>query len=77
MAENRLAGSIGWRKSRSMKLTHQYKSGGAGGGRISDRVRAGSEDWDNRSKSFIDKGVKARARTSVADMLLLKRSGML
>src|SRR3954464_15262906 len=43
-AENKLGGSTGWRQSRSMKLSHQFKSGGTGGKRVSDKVGAGSED---------------------------------
>ncbi|TVY43965.1 hypothetical protein LSUB1_G001365 [Lachnellula subtilissima] len=68
-AENRLGGSIGWRQSRSMKLSHQFKSGGTGGKRISDTVGAGSEDWDENAKALIPKDVRERAKLSVGDML--------
>ncbi|CAD6448851.1 83eb6286-febd-4979-aea5-cad02acdcf12 [Sclerotinia trifoliorum] len=71
-AENKLAGSTGWRESRATKLRHQFKSGGTGDKRISDRVGAGSEDWDEKAKALIPKEVKARARQSVSDMLVGK-----
>lgn len=73
-AENRLGGSIGWRQSRTMKLSHQFKSGGTGGRRISDRVGAGSEDWDEKAKALIPKDVRERAKLSVEDMLMGKGS---
>jgi hypothetical protein len=69
-AENKLSGSTGWRQSRSMKLSHQFKSGGTGGERISDKVGAGSEDWDEEAKALIPKEVRARAEMSVRDMLV-------
>lgn len=76
-AENTLGGSTGWRQSRSMKLSHQFKSGGTGGKRISDKVGAGSEDWDEKAKALIPKDVRARAELSVGDMLVGKNnSGM-
>ncbi|TVY21720.1 hypothetical protein LARI1_G000400 [Lachnellula arida] len=68
-AENRLGGSTGWRQSRSMKLSHQFKSGGTGGKRISDTVGAGSEDWDENAKALIPRDVRERAKISVGDML--------
>jgi hypothetical protein len=52
-----------------MKLSHQFKSGGTGGKRISDQVGAGSENWDNKAKALIPKAVRERAKVSVADML--------
>jgi hypothetical protein len=72
-AENKIAASAGWRQSRSMKLSHQFQSGGTGGERISDAVGAGSEDWDEKAKALIPKDVRARAELSVADMLVGKR----
>lgn len=69
-AENRLGGSIGWRESRAMKLSHQFKSAGTGGKRISDLVGAGSKDWDEKAKAMIPAAVKARASLSVEDMLV-------
>jgi hypothetical protein len=74
-AENRLGGSIGWRESRTMKLSHQFKSGGTGGRRISDQVGAGSEDWDEKAKTLIPRDIRERAKPSVEDMLAGK--GML
>ncbi|PMD27392.1 hypothetical protein NA56DRAFT_561796 [Hyaloscypha hepaticicola] len=68
-AENRLGGSIGWRQSRSSKLSYQFKSGGTGGPRISDQVGAGSENWDEKAKALIPKDVRERAKVSVQDML--------
>lgn len=71
-AENKLGGSTGWRQSRSMKLSHQFKSGGTGGKRISDEVGAGSEDWDEKAKALIPKDVRERAKLSIKDMLVGK-----
>ncbi|KAF7858772.1 uncharacterized protein EAF02_011096 [Botrytis sinoallii] len=71
-AENKIGGSTGWRESRASKLGHQFKSGGTGGKRISDKVGAGSEDWDEKANALIPKEVKARARRSVSDMLVGK-----
>jgi hypothetical protein len=60
-----------------MKLSHQFKSGGTGGKRISDTVGAGSEDWDEKAKALIPKDVRERAKVSVEDMLMgQKMSGM-
>jgi hypothetical protein len=70
--ENKLGGSTGWRQSRSMKLSHQFKSGGTGGKRISDQVGAGSEDWGEKAKALIPKAVRERAKTTVGDMLVGK-----
>jgi hypothetical protein len=72
-AENKIGASAGWRQSRSMKLSHQFQSGGTGGKRILDAVGAGSEDWDEKAKALIPKDVRARAELSVADMLVGKR----
>jgi hypothetical protein len=78
-AENPLGGSTGWRQSRSMKLSHQFKNGSTGGKRISDQVGAGSVDWDERAKALIPKEVRERARASVKDILLgnAKSNGLL
>src|ERR1700709_1152088 len=73
-AENRLGGSTGWRQSRTMKLSYQFKSGGTGGKRISDKVGAGSGNWDENAKALIPKDVRARANISVGDMLAEKGS---
>jgi len=72
-AENRLGGSTGWRQSRTMKLSYQFKSGGTGGKRVSDQVGAGSEDWDEKAKALIPKDVRARAELSIEDMLVGKK----
>ena len=71
-AENRLGGSTGWRQSRNTKLSHQFKSGGTGGKRISDQVGAGSEDWDENLKAIVPKHVRERAKNGVGDMLVGK-----
>jgi hypothetical protein len=71
-AENRLGSSTGWRQSRTMKLSHQFSSGGGGGKRVSDRVGAGSEDWDEISKAVIPKEVRSRAKYDITDMLMLQ-----
>jgi hypothetical protein len=55
-----------------MKLSHQFKSGGTGGKRISDKVGAGSEDWEEKTKTLIPKDVRERAKLSVEDMLVGK-----
>ncbi len=68
-AENRLGGSTGWRQSRTSKLSHQFKSGGTGGKRVSDQVGAGSDDWDEKAKAPIPKHVRERAKVSIGDML--------
>lgn len=76
-AENRLNSSVGWRHSRSMKLSHQFKSAATGGRGISDRVGAGSGDWDETTNFLIPKDVKAQARISVANMLVSKKHRIL
>jgi len=73
-AENRLGGSTGWRQSRSMKLSHQFKSGETGGKRISDTIGAGSKDWDEKAKAMIPQAVRERARYNVHDMLVESQS---
>lgn len=69
-AENRLGASTGWRASRNAKLQAQFR-GGAGGGpaRVADTVGAGSPDWDPKLQAVVPPELRARARTSVADML--------
>ncbi|RYP92995.1 hypothetical protein DL770_000869 [Monosporascus sp. CRB-9-2] len=68
-AENRLAASTGWRDSRNSKLMSQFRDGAGGGRRVSDKVGAGSKDWDPKAKALIAPEMRARARNSVADML--------
>ena len=74
-AENRLGGSTGWRNSRNMKLSSQFKSAGTGGKRISDQVGAGSEDWDEKVKALIPREVRMGAKRNIRDMLVIGRSG--
>lgn len=75
-AENSLGGSTGWRQSRSMKLSRQFRSGGSGGDKhVSDLVGAGSKDWDEKAKALITPEVRQRARVSVGDMLTGKSAG--
>ncbi|KAM7198025.1 hypothetical protein V8F33_005292 [Rhypophila sp. PSN 637] len=62
-------GPQGWRESRVAKLQSQFRAGHSGGERISDRVGAGSDDFDERSRTLIPKELRARAMNSVADML--------
>ncbi|KAI1344750.1 hypothetical protein F5Y15DRAFT_3556 [Xylariaceae sp. FL0016] len=68
-AENRLGGSTGWRDSRNTKLMSQYKGGAGGGKRVSDTVGAGSEHWDPKLKALVPPELRARAESSVSDML--------
>ncbi|RYP57277.1 hypothetical protein DL769_009590 [Monosporascus sp. CRB-8-3] len=67
--ENRLAASTGWRDSRNTKLMSQFQGGAGGGRRVSDKVGAGSKDWDPKAKALVTPEIRARARNSVADML--------
>ena len=76
-AENRFSSSTGWRQSRSMKLSNQLKSGATGGKRISDLVGTRSENWDDKTKALIPNDVRARARVSVVDMLVSKKTRLL
>lgn len=66
-AESR--GPQGWRESRNMKMNSQFRAGNSGGPVISDTVGAGSDDFDERLGMLMPKHVRARARSSVADML--------
>lgn len=68
-AENRLGGSTGWRDSRSAKLQSQFKGGAQGGKRMSDAVGAGSQDWDPKIQAIVPPELRARAKSSVMDML--------
>lgn len=76
-AENRISCSVGWRQSRSYKLSHQLRSGSTGGERVADQVGSGSEDWDEEAKALVPKEMRTRARVSVADMLMSKGTGTL
>jgi hypothetical protein len=60
-----------------MKLSNQLKSRATGGKRISDLVGSGSENWDQKAKALIPRDEGARARVSVADMLISKGPRML
>ncbi|KAI1465999.1 uncharacterized protein F4812DRAFT_92435 [Daldinia caldariorum] len=68
-AENHLGRSTGWRQSRNLKLTSQFRGGPGGGSRVSDTVGAGSEDWDPKLKALVTPELRSRARCSVRDML--------
>ncbi|KAI1778333.1 hypothetical protein F4818DRAFT_297922 [Hypoxylon cercidicola] len=68
-AENHLGRSTGWRQSRNMKLTSQFKGGPGGGNRLSDTVGAGSKDWDPRMQALVTPELRSRAKSSVMDML--------
>lgn len=62
-------GPQGWRDNRTWKLQNQLAGGHSGGDRLSDRVGAGSEDFDEQRQILIPKEVRARAENSVMDML--------
>lgn len=68
-AENRLAASTGWRESRNTKLQSQFRGGATGGERMSDTAGAGARDFDARTGALITPEARARARSSVMDML--------
>ncbi|KAK8114206.1 DNA repair protein REV1 [Apiospora kogelbergensis] len=65
-AENRLGASTGWRDSRNVKLHSQFCGDAK---RVSDAVGAGASDLDPRLKAVMPPELRARARSSVADML--------
>ncbi|KAI2473275.1 hypothetical protein F4781DRAFT_381229 [Annulohypoxylon bovei var. microspora] len=69
-ADNHLGRSTGWRQSRNLKLTGQFKGGSGGGQRVSDTVGAGSKDWDPKLKALVTPELQARANCSVVDMLV-------
>lgn len=62
-------GPQGWRDNRTWKLQNQLAGGHSGGDRLSDRVGAGSEDFDEQRGVLVPKEVRARAANSVMDML--------
>jgi len=62
-------GPQGWRDSRTWKLQNQLAGSHSGGNRLSDRVGAGSEDFDEQRQVLIPKEVRAGATNSVMDML--------
>lgn len=62
-------GPQGWRDNRTWKLQNQLAGGHSGGDRLSDRVGAGSEDFDEQRQVLVPKEVRARAANSVMDML--------
>ncbi|KAI0144021.1 hypothetical protein F4776DRAFT_452747 [Hypoxylon sp. NC0597] len=68
-AENHLGRSTGWRQSRNLKLTSQFKGGRGGGLRVSDTVGAGSKDWDPKLNALVTPELRSRAKCSVMDML--------
>ncbi|KAI1140386.1 hypothetical protein F5Y05DRAFT_378210 [Hypoxylon sp. FL0543] len=68
-AENHLARTTGWRQSRNLKLTSQFKGGPGGGERVSDTVGSGSKDWDPKLNALVPPELRSRAKRSVMDML--------
>ncbi|KAK6950861.1 hypothetical protein Daesc_007389 [Daldinia eschscholtzii] len=68
-AENHLGRSTGWRQSRNLKLTSQFRGGPGGGSRVSDTVGAGSKHWDPNLKALVTPELRSRAKCSVRDML--------
>ncbi|KAF3058480.1 hypothetical protein GL218_05740 [Daldinia childiae] len=68
-AENHLGRSTGWRQSRNLKLTSQFKGGPGGGSRVSDTVGTGSKYWDPKLKALVTPELRSRAKCSVRDML--------
>ncbi|KAI5860181.1 hypothetical protein GGS23DRAFT_238073 [Durotheca rogersii] len=69
-ADNPLGRSMGWRHSRNLKLTSQFKGGPGGGQRVSDTVGQGSKDWDPAMRTLITPELRSRAQRSVMDMLV-------
>ncbi|KAI7788216.1 hypothetical protein LA080_012282 [Diaporthe eres] len=57
-------GPQGWRDNRTWKLQNQLAGGHSGGDRLSDRVGAGSEDYDEQRQVLIPKEIRARAANS-------------
>lgn len=75
-AEVRLPIVTGWRQSRSLKLSHQLKSGGTGGKRIFDTAGRRSNNRDEKAEALIPTDVGARAQCSVMDMLSENGKGL-
>jgi hypothetical protein len=69
-AENRLGASTGWRDSRGRKLQAQFRGGASGGARVHDTVGAGALGYDAKTGVLVTPEARARARSSVADMLV-------
>lgn len=74
-SESRLPVVTGWRESRSMKLSHQLKSGGTGGIRVFDNVERGFGNWD-KAKTLGPADIKSKSQCSVVDMMKGKEPGM-
>ncbi|KAI6711261.1 hypothetical protein JHW43_006171 [Diplocarpon mali] len=72
-AENALGHSTGWRQSRNLKLSYQFKSGVTGGHRISDQVGVGSKDWEEKAKALISNEVRESAGVRVAGRVTRER----
>ncbi|KAK4144230.1 uncharacterized protein C8A04DRAFT_36864 [Dichotomopilus funicola] len=62
-------GPQGWRESRNLKMSSQFRAGNSGGERVSDTVGVGSEDFDERIGMLVPKDVRVRAKKSVVGML--------
>ncbi|KAI5210006.1 hypothetical protein E4T39_00586 [Aureobasidium subglaciale] len=81
-ADNRLAGSISWRESRSLKLSNQFGGGASGGARVADSVGAGSEDFgrdgrlENGDWAKGAPGLRGRGQISVVEAFRVKKVGV-
>lgn len=71
-AENRLSTSIGWRESRSMRLSHQFKSRVGERRQISDQGVVRSDSNDKKREGQISEDGKTQATVGVADIFLSK-----
>lgn len=75
-AETRLPITTGWRQSRSIKLSHQFKSGSEEGGRIFDAMEKGSDIRDVKGKFPTSGDIGAGAQCGVVDRLNGKSRGL-
>ncbi|KAI9676491.1 MAG: hypothetical protein M1817_000649 [Caeruleum heppii] len=81
-AENRLAGSTGWRDSRTNKLAYQFRGGRGGGRRIADAVGGGIQEperipgWQSVGEMLNAKEVKGDVRTTVTVQTVLRGEGL-
>ncbi|THW72351.1 hypothetical protein D6D19_06588 [Aureobasidium pullulans] len=81
-ADNSLAGSTGWRESRSLKLSNQFGAGASGGARLADTVGAGSENFGkdgrlaNGSWTKGAPGLRNRSQISVVEAFRVKKVGV-
>lgn len=75
-SEARLPVATGWRQSRSMRLSHQFKSEGTAEAKKFDEVGRGPENWHLKSKVQIPVDIEARAQRNGMDMLNGKGKGL-